>query len=123
MNQEGNIIVRRIVNATRYSLCGLAATWRHEEAFRLEILASMVMIPASFWIGRNAVEISLLTGTCFIVLITELLNSAIETIVDRIGTEHHELSGRAKDIGSAAVLVSLVMTVLTWGLIIYERFF
>ncbi len=123
MNKEGNIIVRRIVNATRYSLSGLAAAWRHEEAFRLEILASIVMVPASFWIGKNAVEISLLTGTCFIVLITELLNSAIEAIVDRISTEHHELSGRAKDIGSAAVLVSLVMTVLIWGLIIAERFF
>ncbi len=122
MNNEGNIIVRRLVNATRYSLAGFAATWRHEEAFRLEILASIVMIPASFWIGRIAVEISLLTGTCFIVLITELLNTAIEATIDRISTEHHELSGRAKDIGSAAVFVSLVMTVLIWGLIIAERF-
>ena len=121
--KKENIIVRRLVNATRYSLAGLAAAWRNEEAFRLEILASIVMIPSSFWIGSNAVEVSLLTGSCFIVLITELLNSAVETIVDKIGTEHHELSGRAKDIGSAAVLVSLVMTILVWGLITAERFF
>jgi len=123
MNKQENIVIRRFINASRYSFKGLAAAWKNEEAFRLEIAAAIIMIPSSFWIGSNAAEISLLIGTCFLVLITELLNSAIEAIVDRIGPELHELSGRAKDIGSAAVMVSLIMTVSVWGLIIYERYF
>ena len=114
--------LKRFVNATRYSLAGLKAAWKHEEAFRMEIVAAALMLPLAFWIGTTAVQKGLLVGTCFIVLITELLNSAIEAIVDRIGVEHHELSGRAKDIGSAAVMVSLIMTVIVWGLIILERF-
>ena len=88
----------------------------------MEIVAAALMLPLAFWLGTTAVQRGLLVGTCFIVLITELLNSAIEAVVDRIGTEHHELSGRAKDIGSAAVMVSLIMTVIVWGIVIMERF-
>ena len=88
----------------------------------MEIVAAAVMLPLAFWLGQTASQRGLLVGTCFIVLITELMNSAIEAVVDRIGTEHHELSGRAKDIGSAAVMMSLIMTVIVWGLIILERF-
>jgi len=114
--------LKRLVNATRYSLAGLKAAWKNEEAFRMEIVAAALMVPSAFWIGTTAAQRGLLVGTCFIVLITELLNSAIEAIVDRIGVEHHELSGRAKDIGSAAVMLSLIMTVIVWGLIVLERF-
>ena len=114
--------LKRLINATRYSVAGLKAAWKNEEAFRMEIVAAALMIPSAFWLGQTASQRGLLVGTCFIVMITELLNSAIEAIVDRIGTEHHELSGRAKDIGSAAVMLSLIMTVIVWGLIILERF-
>ncbi len=114
--------LKRLVNATRYSLAGLKAAWKNEEAFRMEIVAAVVMLPSAFWLGNTATQRGLLVGTCFIVMITELLNSAIEAIVDRIGTEHHELSGRAKDIGSAAVMLSLIMTVIIWGILIMERF-
>ena len=88
----------------------------------MEIAAAVIMLPLSFWLGQTASQIGLLLGTCFIVLITELLNSAVETVVDRIGVDHHELSGRAKDIASAAVMLSLVMTVVIWALVIMERF-
>ena len=114
--------LKRLINATRYSLAGLKAAWKHEEAFRMEIIAAAVMLPLAFWLGQTAAQRGVLVGTCFVVLITELLNSAIEAIVDRIGTDHHELSGRAKDIGSAAVMLSLIMTVIVWGIVIMERF-
>ena len=114
--------LKRLINATRYSLAGLRAAWKNEEAFRMEIVAAAVMIPSAFWLGTTAAQRGLLVGTCFVVMITELLNSAIEAIVDRIGTEHHELSGRAKDIGSAAVMVSLIMTLIIWGDFMLERF-
>ena len=80
------------------------------------------MIPAGFWLGGNAVEKSLLIGSCFIVLIVELLNTGIEAVVDRVGDEYHVLAGSAKDLGSAAVLISLIMTLTTWSLILLERF-
>ena len=115
--------VRRLINACFYTMAGFKATWKSEEAFRQEVVLSVIMIPAGLWIGTTATHRALLVGTCMIVLITELLNSAIETVVDRIGSENHVLSGQAKDMGSAAVFVSLCTTVLVWGLIIYERFF
>ena len=115
--------LRRLVKASGYSISGLKAAWREEEAFRMECVLTLVMIPAGFWIGADAVQKSLLVGTCLLVLLTELLNAAVETIVDRIGPEHHELSGRAKDMGSAAVLISLILALVVWGLIVHERFF
>ena len=112
---------KRPLLATRYTMAGLKAAWVHEEAFRLEIIAAAMLIPTALWVGRTAVEMSLLIGSCLIVLITELLNSSIEAVVDRIGTEHNELSGRAKDLGSAAVFCSLVLTILVWSFIVFER--
>ena len=120
--KQQNTGFKRIVNATYYSLAGLNAAWRNEAAFRQECLLALVLTPAGFWLGRNAVERSLLVGTCWLVLIVELLNSAIEAVVDRVGSEPHELSGRAKDLGSAAVFVSLMLTLVVWVLIAWERF-
>jgi diacylglycerol kinase (ATP) len=117
-----NTGLRRIVNATFFSLAGLRAAWRNEAAFRQECLLALVMTPAALWVGRTAVERALLIGSCWLVLIVELLNSAVEAVVDRVGTDHHRLSGRAKDLGSAAVFVSLALTVLVWGLVIWARF-
>lgn len=122
MAKPGKTGLRRIVNATLFSLAGLRTAWRGEAAFRQECLLAVVLVPAAFWLGVTAVERALLIGTCLLVLIVELLNTAIECVVDRVGTEHHELSGRAKDLGSAAVLVSLVLVAVTWGVIAWARF-
>src|SRR5690606_21022522 len=100
--KAGHTGLRRLVHATLFSIDGLKAAWIHEAAFRQECLAAVVLIPAGFWLGQNAVERALLIGSCLLVLIVELLNSAVETVVDRIGTDHHLLAGRAKDLGSAA---------------------
>jgi diacylglycerol kinase (ATP) len=121
MSKPAQTGLRRIWNAIYYSLQGITAAWRHEAAFRQEAILCIIMIPLSFLLGHSAVERALLAGTCLLVLVTELLNSAIEATIDRIGSEHHELSGRAKDIGSAAVFISLCCVVLTWALIGYER--
>ncbi len=85
-------------------------------------MLAVVLIPVALWLGQNAVERALLIGSCLIVLIVELLNSGIEAIVDRVSTDRHELSGRAKDLGSAAVFVSLVLVLVVWALIAYSRF-
>ncbi len=122
MGKPGATGLTRIVNATGYSLKGLAAALRHESAFRQELALCVVLIPAAIWLGRDAVEWSLLIGSLLLVLIVELLNSAVEAVVDRIGNERHELAGRAKDLGSAAVFVSLVNVVVIWGLIAWGRF-
>lgn len=122
MAKPGNTGIRRIVNATFYSFAGLRSAWRSEAAFRQECLLALVLIPSGWWLGENAVERALLIGSCLIVLIVELLNTAVEFVVDRVGTEHHELSGRAKDLGSAAVFVSLMLTVVVFGLVAWERF-
>jgi len=122
MGKPGNTGLRRIVNATFFSLAGLRAAWHSEAAFRQESLLCVVLVPAAFWLGETAVERSLLIGACLLVLIVELLNSGIETVVDRVGAEHHELSGKAKDLGSAAVLLSLVLLLVVWGLIGWARF-
>ncbi len=115
--------LKRLVKALGYSYSGFIAAWKNEEAFRIEFVLAAFMIPAGFLVGTTYTQKSLLVGTCFIVLITELLNSAIEAVVDRISKDHHELSGRAKDMGSTAVFLSLCMTVIVWLLIIIERFF
>jgi diacylglycerol kinase (ATP) len=122
MGKPGNTGFRRIVNATFFSLAGLRAAWQHEAAFRQELLLCIVMIPAGAWLGQTAVERALLIGSCLLVLIVELLNSGLEAIVDRVGLEPHRLSGQAKDLGSAAVLLSLVLTAVVWGLIAWARF-
>lgn len=112
---------RRIVNATFFSIAGFRAAWQHEAAFRQEFVLVLILLPASFWVGVTAVERVVLIGSLMIVLITELLNSAVEAVVDRIGAETHELSGRAKDIGSAAVFVSLVLCATSFGVIGWQN--
>jgi diacylglycerol kinase (ATP) len=114
-------IIQRWVNAFRWSLKGLAAAWRNEMAFRQELLAILVMTPMALWIGTTAVQRALLIGCLLLVVMVELINSAIESVVDRIGLELHPLSGQAKNLASAAVLVALMIAALVWGLIIWER--
>ncbi|MBI4692728.1 MAG: diacylglycerol kinase [Gammaproteobacteria bacterium] len=114
--------LRRLVNATGYSLAGLRAAWRHEAAFRQETMLLVVLLPAAFWLGRGPLDYALLVGSCLVVLVTELLNSAVEALTDRVGEEHHELSGRAKDLGSAAVFVSLVLVGVVWAGVAAARF-
>lgn len=104
--------------ALRVSLAGLAAAWRHEVAFRMELLGCIVLLPLSFWVGRTAAERALLVGSLLLVLLVELLNSALEATLDRISLEDHPLIGRAKDISSAAVFVALVNAAATWLLIL-----
>jgi len=113
--------IERIYNAALYSLAGIRATFQTEAAFRQELMLCLVLVPLAFWVGTTAVERALLIASCLIVLITELLNSAIEAVVDRIGAERNELSGKAKDIGSAAVFISLWSAGIVWALIGYQR--
>jgi diacylglycerol kinase (ATP) len=122
MNKSGNVGLRRIVNATFFSLAGLRAAWTHEAAFRQECALVVVLTPAAIWLGQSALERAVLLASCWLVLIVELLNSAVEAVVDRVGTEHHKLSGQAKDLGSAGVLLSLALMTVVWGLFIWERF-
>lgn len=121
MANPHNTGLRRVVRATFFSIAGLRAAWLHEAAFRQECAAFVVLLPAAFWLGGTAVERALLAGSCLLVLIVELVNSAIEATVDRVGTETHALAARAKDLGSAAVFVSLLSVGLIWGLIAWER--
>lgn len=108
-------------HATGYSLAGLHAGW-NETAFRQESLAAMVLLPMSMWLGRSWVEVALLAGSVVLVMVVELLNTAIETAIDRIGPEWHDLSKRAKDMGSAAVLLSLLTCIGIWMAALYQRF-
>ncbi|HSR36841.1 MAG TPA: diacylglycerol kinase [Desulfurivibrionaceae bacterium] len=109
----------RIMNAWGWSLQGLRAAFRHEAAFRQELMATVVLLPLGLWLGNNGIEKTLLAGSLLLVLIVELLNSAVEAVVDRIGPDHHELAGRAKDLGSAAVLLAIATTLLTWFLVLH----
>ena len=123
MGKPGNTGIRRILRAAKFSAQGLAQAWRHEAAFRQEIALTLLLTPIAVWLGRTAIERALLISVCLIVIIVELVNSAIEAAIDRHGAEHHELSGRAKDLGSAAVFISLVLVLLVWSAVSYERFF
>lgn len=111
----------RIVRAGSYSVAGLRAAFKRESAFRQEIILFVVLAPLAFWLGRNAVERALLVGSLALVLIVELLNSAIEATVDRISKKPHKLSKRAKDMGSAAVYVALLLVLVVWALLLLER--
>ena len=115
--------IRRIVNAFGYSMKGFKAGWQHEEAFRQEVMLTVLLFPLSFWVGRDWFDYAILISTLLLILITELFNSAIEALTDRVGVEHHELSGRAKDLSSAAVLLALVLAAVVWAAIAYLRFF
>ena len=122
MGSENENIFRHIRNAVVYSWAGLKTAWNNEMAFRTEAIVIAFLMPIGIWMGEAAVQWALLIGSGMLVLITELLNSALETVVDRISTEHHILSKQAKDLGSAAAAVSMLTAVVVWGLIAYERF-
>ena len=111
----------RLWHAFGYSLAGLRSGW-HETAFRQEAIASVVLLPAAFWLGRTWVETAMLAATVVLVMVVELLNTAVESAIDRIGPQWHDLSKRAKDLGSAAVLLSLLLCAATWLLALYQRF-
>jgi diacylglycerol kinase (ATP) len=119
---KGLFDLRRVWRAAGYSARGLKAAWRHEAAFRQEAALFVVLAPLGFWLGRDGIERALLIGSLVLVLVVELLNSAIEAAVDRVGNEPNELSGRAKDLGSAAVLLALLLVVLVWILVLIGRF-
>ncbi|MCK5479862.1 MAG: diacylglycerol kinase [Gammaproteobacteria bacterium] len=114
--------IRRLIKAAGFSFNGLAAAFRHETAFKQEVALSLLLIPLALWLGENGVEQALLIMSWLLVLMFELVNSGIEAVVDRVGTEHHELSGRAKDVGSAAVLVALVNAAVVWLLVLTNFF-
>ncbi|MCG5501021.1 diacylglycerol kinase [Ectothiorhodospira lacustris] len=118
MAYSGNRGLTRIIKAAGYSWQGLRSTFRHEAAFRQELLAMIVLVPLALWLGSDGVERALLIGSLFLILIVELLNSGIEAAIDRIGQEFHDLSARAKDMGSAAVLLSILHAVAVWALVL-----
>ncbi len=118
MAKPGATGITRIINATGYSMKGLKSAWINEAAFRQELLLILLLMPLAFWIGDSLNEILLLVCISWVVVIVEVLNSAVEAVVDRIGSEHHELSGRAKDLGSAAVFIALALNALVWGALV-----
>ena len=115
---KGKTGLRRLWNALHYSLEGFKAAYQHEDAFRQEVLMSMVLIPLGVYLGKNGVERALLLSSVLLVIMVELLNSAVEATVDRISLDNHRLAKRAKDIGSASVLLSLVNLAVVWGLVL-----
>lgn len=117
---KGETGLRRVLSATRNSIAGLGEALRHEDAFRQELILAAILIPAALWVGSGGVQKALLIGSVLLVLIVELLNSAIEATVDRISFENHRLAKRAKDIGSAAVMLALANAALVWGLIVIQ---
>lgn len=115
---KGKTGLRRVRNAAGYSWAGLRAAFRHEDAFRQELLLAAVLVPLAIYLGDSGVERALMIGAVMLVLVVELLNSALEAAVDRISFEHHPLIKRAKDMGSAAVLLTLTQAVVVWALIL-----
>lgn len=120
--QKSRTGLNRVWHAFGYSLAGLRAGWQ-EKAFQQEAVAAVVLVPLSFWLGQSWIEISLLIGTVVFVMVVELLNTGLESAIDRVGPEWHDLSKRAKDMGSAAVLLSLLLCVGVWLSAVYVRFF
>ena len=122
MGKPDNTGIMRAVRAARFSAQGLVHAWRHESAFRQELTLGVLLTPLGLWLGQTALERVLLIACLLLVLIVELLNSAVEAAIDRVGDEHHELSGRAKDLGSAAVFLSLGLVLLVWSTVAWGRF-
>ena len=120
--KPGKTGLARLIDATGYSISGLRAAFINEAAFRQELLLIAILGVASFWLGENPLEWLILIMPLFLLLIVELLNSAVESTVDRIGSEMHELAGRAKDLGSAAVMLSLALIAITWGVVAWRHF-
>lgn len=119
MKPENKANFQRVIRAAGYSMKGLKSAYIFEAAFRQEVWLSFFLIPLGFYLGNGAIEKILLVGSVLLILAIELLNSAVESVVDRIGSDFHELSGRAKDIGSAAVFIAMIIFVVTWGLILF----
>lgn len=119
--QKSRTGLSRVWHAAGYSFDGLRAGWG-EPAFRQEAIAALLLVPLSFWLGRSWVETALLAGSVIFVMVVELLNTGIETAIDRIGPEWHDLSKRAKDMGSAAVLLSLLLCIGVWASALFQRF-
>lgn len=119
MAKPGETGIKRIISAAGYSWQGLSACWRMEAAFRQEVSLSLILIPLGLYLGQGGVEKAMLVSVCVLVMIVEVLNSAIEAVVDRVGHERHELSGLAKDLGSAAVFLSLLTLGVTWLLVLF----
>lgn len=122
MAKPGYTGLTRIIKATGYSWQGLQAAWQNESAFRQEVALALIMLPLAFVVGQTMMEVALLIALLGMVLITELLNSAVEAVVDRVGHEHHDLAGRAKDMGSAAVFISLALAAIVWGMMALKNF-
>ena len=122
MGKPDNTGIMRAVRAARFSAQGFVHAWRHESAFRQELAIGIVLTPIAVWLGQTTYERVLLIACLLLVLIVELLNSAVEAAIDRFGDEHHELSGRAKDFGSAAVALSLALVLLVWSAVAWSRF-
>ncbi|GAA4344136.1 diacylglycerol kinase [Kangiella taiwanensis] len=120
--KPGKTGLPRIIHASHYSWLGLKAAWRHEAAFRQELVMAVVLIPLSFVLGQSAAQIGLMVMSVLLVLMMELINSAVEAVVDRFGGEQHQLSGRAKDIGSAAVAIAILNLVIVWAVILIMNF-
>lgn len=116
---KGRTGLTRVWNALFYSLAGLSAAYRHEDAFRQEVLLAAMLIPLSFFLPVNGIGRALMIASVLLTLIVELLNSAVEATVDRISLDNHRLAKRAKDIGSAAVLISLINVVIVWSLVLF----
>ncbi len=110
--------VSRLIRAIKYSCSGLRDAFVDEAAFRLEVLAALILLPAAIWLGEDNIERALMVGTLLVVLITELVNSAVEAAVDRIGGGFNDLSRKAKDLGSAAVFLSLILAAAVWALML-----
>lgn len=111
----------RILKAAKWSMQGLGAAWLHESSFRLEVYLFVILAPLGIWLGQTPVEQVLLVGSMLLVLSVELLNSAVEAVIERYGAEFHELAGRAKDMGSAAVFVVMMNVLFTWGVLLLPR--
>ena len=111
-----------VLRAARWSMLGLRAAWLHESSFRLEVCLFAVLGPLGWWLGATPVEQVLLIGSCLLVMAMELMNSSMEAVIERFGPERHELAGRAKDLGSAAVFVLMVNVVLVWALLLLPRY-
>ena len=120
--KPGNTGITRVIKATGYSIQGLKAAWKHEAAIRQELILLLIALPVIVLVDVSLLSKLVMFGGLVLVLVVELINSAIEAIVDRVGTEHHELSGRAKDIGSAAVMVTLLLNGVNWFVILSDRY-
>ena len=123
LNKPNGTGFGRVIKAFKCSMLGFSAAIKHESAFRQELLLAAILLPISFFIASTGTQLALLIGALIIVLLAEIINSAIEAVVDRVGTEHHELSGRAKDLGSSAVFLALTLCFVVWAGIIYDVFF